>query len=240
MKLCPQCEFIYEDEQKVCDMDGEALVYDTRLGVVPGTVPAVASAPQTKFRLRVVVVPVVAGLVLSAFLSVAYYASSPLLKADIPSPNRKPEAPATSLHQPIAAPLENSSPPPVTNPSQSPTNPAAASASVSVDVDELTEKPESQSARSHVAAKAALKATDTRLTIARRLPPLRQLNPLPELPPLKRLPAAKPEAKAADSATRPKAVVVDVKPVPANASKQSGVKSFFKKTARILKKPFKF
>lgn len=28
MKLCPQCEFIYENEQSVCDMDGKELVYD--------------------------------------------------------------------------------------------------------------------------------------------------------------------------------------------------------------------
>ncbi|MCA1606621.1 MAG: hypothetical protein LC775_14400, partial [Acidobacteria bacterium] len=29
MKLCPQCEFIYENEQSVCDMDGNELVYDS-------------------------------------------------------------------------------------------------------------------------------------------------------------------------------------------------------------------
>lgn len=28
MKLCPQCEFIYEDDQSICDMDGKELVYD--------------------------------------------------------------------------------------------------------------------------------------------------------------------------------------------------------------------
>jgi hypothetical protein len=28
MKLCPQCDFIYEDEQRFCDMDGKALVSD--------------------------------------------------------------------------------------------------------------------------------------------------------------------------------------------------------------------
>ena len=26
MKLCPQCAFIYEDDQRVCDMDGKALI----------------------------------------------------------------------------------------------------------------------------------------------------------------------------------------------------------------------
>ena len=30
MKRCPQCEFIYEEEQKNCDMDGALLVHDPR------------------------------------------------------------------------------------------------------------------------------------------------------------------------------------------------------------------
>ena len=30
MKRCPQCEFLYEDEQSLCDMDGILLVYDSR------------------------------------------------------------------------------------------------------------------------------------------------------------------------------------------------------------------
>ncbi len=28
MKLCPQCAFVYEDHQRVCDMDGNVLVHD--------------------------------------------------------------------------------------------------------------------------------------------------------------------------------------------------------------------
>ena len=28
MKLCPQCDFIYENDQSLCDMDGADLVYD--------------------------------------------------------------------------------------------------------------------------------------------------------------------------------------------------------------------
>ena len=30
MKRCPQCEFIYEDDQSLCDMDGVLLVLDSR------------------------------------------------------------------------------------------------------------------------------------------------------------------------------------------------------------------
>ena len=31
MKLCSQCQFIYEDEQECCDMDGAELVYEPTL-----------------------------------------------------------------------------------------------------------------------------------------------------------------------------------------------------------------
>src|SRR6476660_6657057 len=31
MKLCSQCEFIYEDDQELCDMDGAELVYEPTL-----------------------------------------------------------------------------------------------------------------------------------------------------------------------------------------------------------------
>ena len=34
MKLCPQCDFIYEDDQSVCDMDGKELVSDPATVVI--------------------------------------------------------------------------------------------------------------------------------------------------------------------------------------------------------------
>ena len=54
MKRCPQCEFIYEDDQSLCDMDGVLLVFDSR--TLPNlhalaTVPAV---PKTQRRNRAV------------------------------------------------------------------------------------------------------------------------------------------------------------------------------------------
>ena len=39
MKLCPQCAFIYEDNQGFCDMDGQELVHDSASGVVDQTAP---------------------------------------------------------------------------------------------------------------------------------------------------------------------------------------------------------
>ena len=53
MKRCPQCEFIYEDDQSMCDMDGVLLVFDSR--TLPNlhalaTVPAVPRAAAPKPR----------------------------------------------------------------------------------------------------------------------------------------------------------------------------------------------
>jgi hypothetical protein len=39
MKRCPECDFIYEDEQHQCDMDGTALVQDFH--ILPGESPVV-------------------------------------------------------------------------------------------------------------------------------------------------------------------------------------------------------
>ena len=76
MKRCPQCEFIYEDDQSLCDMDGVLLVLDSR--TLPNhhalaTVPAVpASASQRRNR----AVPVFASLVLALVLGMVYYVST--------------------------------------------------------------------------------------------------------------------------------------------------------------------
>ena len=74
MKRCPQCEFIYEDDQSLCDMDGVLLVFDSR--TLPNlhalaTVPAV---PKAQRRNRAV--PAFATLVLALVLGMVYYVST--------------------------------------------------------------------------------------------------------------------------------------------------------------------
>ncbi len=252
MKLCPQCEFIYENDQRFCDMDGEALVYDNRAGVLPDPVPAVSGARPVRSRPRIVVMAVVAGLALSGLLSFAYHASSP--GSNFVSRSLKPEAQETIPPQQIAPLLHNVLSSPVTNQPQSPANTEAASDSASVGADELTDKPASQSPRREGTPNGTdttLKAHNSKLAITRRVPPLPQLTPLPQLPPPQRLPAATLEAKTPGSmaaqtqgqklaVTNQKAVVVEVKPARDNANKQSKLGAFFKKTGRILKKPFSF
>ena len=73
MKRCPKCEFIYEDDQSLCDMDGVLLVLDTRK--LPNhhalqTVPATKPAPK-----RNRAVPAFATVILALVLGLVYYVS---------------------------------------------------------------------------------------------------------------------------------------------------------------------
>ena len=233
MKLCPQCEFIYEDDQSLCDMDGEALVNDSRVGLIPGTVSAITAARPAQSRLRTSAMPLVAGLVLSALLFIAFCTSAPVLNSKVPQIG-KPETKETGP-QPQLNPQPHDSQSQPDTLSQSPANPIIASESVNSRADEATAKPLSEAARTHAPLKAtepAPKTGDQRLTIARGLPPLQQLTPLPRLSPPKRL--------AQRTGSNQKAVVVEVKPATGKANKPSRVTSLFKKTTRLLKKPFKF
>lgn len=76
MKRCPQCEFIYEDDQSLCDMDGVLLVFDSRtlpnlhaLATVSGPLP-----DKTQRRSRMV--PAFATLLLMLVIASVYYVVS--------------------------------------------------------------------------------------------------------------------------------------------------------------------
>jgi len=73
MKRCPKCEFIYEDDQSLCDMDGVLLVLDSRK--LPNhhalqTLPAPKTAPR-----RNRAVPAFATVILALVLGLVYYVS---------------------------------------------------------------------------------------------------------------------------------------------------------------------
>lgn len=75
MKRCPQCEFIYEDDQSLCDMDGVLLVFDSRslpnlhaLATVEVPVPA---RPHSRHR----AFSAMAALALVTVFSTVYFTS---------------------------------------------------------------------------------------------------------------------------------------------------------------------
>src|ERR1051326_4033659 len=73
MKRCPQCEFIYEDDQSLCDMDGVLLVLDSRTLPNLHAITTVPVKPQAK---RNRAVPAFASLSLVLVLGMVYYVST--------------------------------------------------------------------------------------------------------------------------------------------------------------------
>ena len=103
MKRCPQCEFIYEDDQSLCDMDGALLVFDARtlpnlhaLATVDGPV-----APKAHWRHRTF--PAMAALILATVLSLVYFVSTQRIapvSAPVPSLPTSPLSNASTTNAP--------------------------------------------------------------------------------------------------------------------------------------------
>ena len=75
MKRCPQCEFIYEDDQSLCDMDGVLLVLDTRnLPNLHALAPVSGVARKAPKRHRAV--PAFATLILVLVLGMVYFVTT--------------------------------------------------------------------------------------------------------------------------------------------------------------------
>ena len=137
MKRCPKCEFIYEDDQSLCDMDGVLLVLDSR--TLPNhhalqTVPATAKTPPKRNR----AVPAFATLILALVLGMVYYVSiqrRAAQNADIPA---QPTAATTSNPVPEVNPTPEAQPAAEEPKPESPKPTAAAAA---VPVKKATAKP---------------------------------------------------------------------------------------------------
>ncbi len=128
MKRCPQCEFIYEDDQSLCDMDGVLLVFDSR--TLPNfhaleTVPALPGKASRRNRM----VPAFATLLLMLVIASFYYVSG---QRPAPPPNLSPPSltGTTAVEAPVPAPpappIEApASVPPATEPEKSEAQPTA-------------------------------------------------------------------------------------------------------------------
>ena len=110
MKRCPKCDFIYEDDQSLCDMDGVLLVLDARnlpnshaLATVP-TGRAKAQARRNR------AVPAFATVILALVLGMVYYVS---IHRRAAQNSYTPPSAASTLNP---APVENATPEPQPSP----------------------------------------------------------------------------------------------------------------------------
>jgi len=173
MKRCPQCEFIYEDDQSLCDMDGALLVFDTR------TLPnlhalATVDVPVTaRAHWRHRTFPAMAALILATVLSLVYFVSTQRT-APISAP--LPQAPLTGAAT-TSAPSNNSAAPiSDANQTPSPAAPEADSATVPAKDNSTPAKEENKSEPVRTNSKptntppAATKQATARSTTTQRKP----------------------------------------------------------------------
>jgi hypothetical protein len=131
MKRCPKCEFIYEDDQSLCDMDGVLLVLDSRTLPHLNALQTVPAPKPTPKRNRAV--PAFATLILALVLGMVYYVSiqrKATQDTDIPP---QPIAASTSNPIPEVKPAAKTSKP-------EPPKPAVATAAA-VPVKKASAKP---------------------------------------------------------------------------------------------------
>ena len=136
MKRCPQCEFIYEDDQSLCDMDGVLLVLDSRN--LPNH-QALATLPAKPQPRRNRAVPAFATLILMLVLGMVFYVSmqrkpaQPVIETPasavstsnpVPEVNPTPEAQPASEAS-LAPPTEEPKPAPTKQPATAPVKKAS-------------------------------------------------------------------------------------------------------------------
>lgn len=131
MKRCPQCQFIYEDDQSLCDMDGVGLLTSQLLPDTGFAAIQVASlvASSRMSQWRSFALPAVGAVILGVVLFLVYYVSthptapqnihysSDQVTADsqsaasqsAPNPNlTQPAAPASAIDaEPTPSPTES-------------------------------------------------------------------------------------------------------------------------------------
>jgi hypothetical protein len=225
MKLCPQCDFIYEDDQRLCDMDGADLVFDaTPFPLAKNGAPNSAVMSSANSRAWRYAATVVVGVVLGAVLFlVSSHPASPQSSNEVANitPEQVVKDSTLAATDDSGAPpiLDLAQPVPLTPSIDAPPAPAAAISGNS--------SPESQSPgpfqSTQLPELSESTAGENGRTSAAALSPSPARLPAPKREERKRKPA-----RAGD------------KPKADHQKKDSSIGSFLKKTGRILKKPFKF
>jgi len=100
MKRCSQCEFIYEDDQHLCDMDGHELLYEPTLQALQISEPT----KQTPGHTRRFALAAVLAIFLATVLSVGYSGFT----RDYAPQNTK--APSTKVEPPYFTPEQTQAP----------------------------------------------------------------------------------------------------------------------------------
>ncbi|SRR6266536_679407 len=128
MKRCPECDFIYENDQRHCDMDGRELSFEPRTLPIAGGIALRPAAGLVKSQRRRFAVRVAAAVILGAVLFVAFYgfmhrtpaqditySSAKVIASSPAAPNLVAAPPPAVLTEQVSP-----SPSPLSSPTQTP------------------------------------------------------------------------------------------------------------------------
>jgi len=232
MKRCPECEFLYDNESTRCDMDGTPLRYTVALPSLPG----LARSIWDKWTIAML-----CAVVLGTVLVILYRATPPALsEASAGQMKLQPEPPAATQ---TTRPPETAG-----SPSESPAD-APDGSSDSRDPFESQTSIEAKTQKSKRASLTADEKESTPASVthieAASNPQTVSTSSMDAKPAMTKTSGGEvsvsqtPASSAAAAVLHPKHPdTVPPKAGTPEQKKDSGVKSFFKKAGKVLKKPF--
>jgi hypothetical protein len=217
MRLCPVCDFIYEDDEKLCAMDGTGLVnHSGPLPFEESALPQAAAPANSHWRGATLIA---AGVILAIALFVFFHnvakrnglQNKPKAAAQTRNPS-----PAGTPNPVVAVPVETASPlttpSPVLNPTPAKSDPRPRSHRAR----QPGENDPFRAVPVDIATPSPVPALPTRAKI--EVP----LDVFPSLPVKPNPPRSSPTPHKTDT----------------NQKKESKITTFLKKAGRLLKKPF--
>ncbi len=231
MKRCPQCEFIYEDEQNLCDMDGKELVSeDGSLRIAPDAA-AVPIPSKRKSSLKLFAVFAIPAVILGVLLPIAFQGQLIGTQNSEPiSRSANQSEPAEASIPPVVIPEVSPSPSSDLQPTEeAPTTPDESSDTGATEEENAQQRSIARASadsvsRANTRAIGNARAKDAGIKVVevssdRPAPVATQpVNPRPR------------QEKKTQTVAKAK---------PAEDQNNSKIGTFLKRTGRILKKPFK-
>jgi hypothetical protein len=229
MKRCPECEFLYEDAQDRCDMDGTRLNSTVTLPPLPLPQPV---GPPLKSIWSGFTIPLLVLVLLSTVLVILYRAAPSSFRS---AASLKSKEVVNQDSRESKRPASEASPELVTAPETSP------------EPDERSTITQTKATKSDrplrfTIAKEPTSAPESHIQIEPAIPTKSAPKP-PTSQPLENAPSPASERSQAGSNSisaqpEPPPPSPASQPATQNQQKDSKVKSFLKKAGRILKKPF--
>jgi hypothetical protein len=220
MKRCPECEFVYEENQNLCDMDGAVLVHD------PHELPKNPTRSRPGKSILQLIAMALPSILLATIL---LYGSTPQEARTETSATEVIEQAEPSSYLPASAAQPASSPAAEESVKTDSigsggngSKGAESSSSPSEGRPSATHKPEAQDDSSDTKTEPEPKSSPE-TTVGTPIPAPKGVPPGSE--PVRREPRRPSSSAGSDRKT-------------AHESNKEKVKSFFKKTGRLLKKPF--